>query len=242
MFNKRFRSTILFLSFSYGCSAVVNEQVENKTEIDSLESSDEKKSFDLSKIIKYSLPFVPVLAGLAAYGIYSYTKESESDKILRQDLENDLECDIINYLDGDKISLTRSEIKKYSSAYSNFLSRLDKDEEVKKEGVYVQLRACALFLIRSHARLSRKHKVLNHDVITDDTERYKNTCGKCPLSKKLQNYQGNDYKYWESKDYLKYIWSSYDQWVIIGPDGPWGWYIKLHQKDMKLYYENCKPI
>ena len=95
MFNKRFRSTILFLSFSYGCSAVVNEQVENKTEIDSLESFDEKKSFDLSKIIKYSLPFVPVLVGLAACGIYSYTKESEFDKILRQDLENDLECDIL---------------------------------------------------------------------------------------------------------------------------------------------------
>lgn len=237
MLNKRFRSIIL-LSLSFSCiSSSVDSCEENKIEVENSEPSKKNKNINIAK---YSLPFIVVLT---CGGVCLYLKESKSDQILRQDLEKDLECDIINYLDGDKISLTRSEIRRYSSAYSHLLAKIDQDNEVKEEKVYDKLRACALFLIRSHARLRRKYKILDHDVITGDTERYRNRNEECPLSKKLQNFKKSDSKnIYENKDYLKYIWASYDQCINIGPSGPWGWYIRLNQKNMEFYYENCKPI
>lgn len=192
----------------------------------------------LIPIVKYSLPLAATLLGGLIYHLCF--KESEFDKVLRQDLENDVECNIINYLDGDKISLTRSEIRRYSAAYSNLLSRLDKNREVKDEKVYDKLRACALFFIRTDARLKRTKSKATYE----ETRRYFTDKGICTLSKKLAG-KFADRKIRYDNDYLYYhLEGHHDLSIDVGPSGPWGWtthFGPFGSQDIVFRYENCKP-
>lgn len=232
MLYKRLKSIVLLsLSLFSICHAADNEEENNSSMI--------------IPIIKYcSLAALPVsiLCYYIGGKIYHYVKKSKLDKLLEQDLEKNVECNIINYLDGDKISLTKDEIKRYSSAYNDLLFELNENmfHDFKKEEVYDKLKACALFLIRTDARLKRKSKKLTNKAIDEDVKRYQGGTNSCILSKLC--FENNSGNISEREDYLNYVYTSYKLTVSVGPEGPWGWVINFSPKELTFRYENCKPI
>ena len=211
MLHKQFKSTILsLLALSSTCSA--------------LESKNNKKFNSIVNkyvVNKYSAATATLIAvGIGLYWYYGGDK-------LERDLKKDPE--IINYIDEDKISLTNEEIKKYSPVYANFLSKLNNDSRTIGPLGKI-LKESALFLIRLHARLSRRNQQLSDIVIDNDAKRYKNPdkySYACILSKTFLRTPKID-------NYLVYTREKKDMTVLIGL---YGWEIKSNYENFDIYYD-----
>ena len=208
MLNKQFKSTVLVSLFA----ASVCPVIEAKTNPDKINQ--------LKNIVKLSVPFLIASAGIVCL----CTKPSQ--------LENDLKkkSEIINYIDKDKISLTKEEIKKYSPIYDDFLSKLYNDSRVIGDELRNILKESALFLIRSHVRLSRNNQSISDDVIDSDVKRYRNpkrSYNACTLSKPYSRTPRDE-------NYLAYIRQKKDMTVLISL---YGWEIKSNFEKFDIYYD-----
>lgn len=219
MSHKQFKSTALvsLLALSSACSAMANETITSKTS--KMKTPGKNKS--IASIIKYSALASAVLVSAGLGYLY----------LGRPQLESDLkvESEIINYIDGDDISLTSDEIKKYSPAYSRFLSNINNDYRLMVRHGKI-FKECALFLIRSHARLIRQNKKISDNIVDSDTNRYKqknNSYYACTLSKPYLRTPKDD-------NYLAYLRDKKDMTVLVGLGG---WEIKANLDKFDLYYD-----